>query len=296
MFNDRPVQRGFPNRARIHQALRLIHTADLELPGTFWERWGGYDPADATLSVQKLVRKVARLYGLEVRTIVVTFMTMPDPGRVELHDGNDFFVEINADLKDQPRTIAAVLGHEVAHIFLHRRGLGYEDTLENEVLTDVTAALFGFGALMLDNFVQTETRHTLPDGRVQITRHERCMGYLTPDELGWLLAKAEFDVGGQLESGAARRVGKQGRDMARAERETPPFSSPLWRRWWYLVQRWWAETRELDQAFDAVESYAFGGGRVTFRCPRCAQKMRLPLRKEVTATCPCCGAKWSCST
>lgn len=275
----------------------MLHKASIPpFPETFWERWGGYDPKNASVSIQTLVRKVARRYQLNVGTIVVTFMAMPNPGRVELHNGNDFFVELNSNLKDQPRTISAVLGHEVAHIFLHKHGLGFPETLDNEVLTDVASAMYGFGALMLDQFVQTETRNQLPDGRVQITTHERAMGYLTPDELGWLLAKSDFDVGGQLDSRAARSVGKRGRDMVRTEATTPPLASSMWRRWMYEIRRWWAEWRGLNELYDESVPYAFGDGKVTFRCPTCTQKMRLPVRKELTATCPCCRRSLACST
>ena len=173
--------------------------------------------------------------------------------------------------------------------------------LFRSILTDTTSALYGFGALVLDSFVQTEEHVGLG---VHQTTSESYYGYLTPDELGWLLARVTAngsqsaqdwfnrvsDVKGRLESPAARRVWTEGQELALEEATNPPLGTRAFGRWWmYLLSRWWAELREVNQSFRAGLAYAFGGGRVTFQCFRCTQKLRLPVRKKVVATCGNCG-------
>jgi hypothetical protein len=64
---------------------------------------------------------------------------------VELSQSNEFFVELQSQHRFAAKAIAAILAHEVAHIFLHRCGVRFPDEFENEVLTDTTAVYVGFG-------------------------------------------------------------------------------------------------------------------------------------------------------
>jgi len=170
-----------------------------------------YDAREPVLCVQRMARRIAEVFGLDVGPIVVCFHDNVDfAGRVELSASCDFFVEVHAEFRAQPRVIAAVLCHEVAHIFLYRGRLALPETQPNEIRTDTTAALYGFGALMADTFVFSEKREDLVDS-VRITRMECALGYLTPDELGYVLTRSGFArVDDYLRSAAVRGALQQG--------------------------------------------------------------------------------------
>jgi hypothetical protein len=52
---------------------------------------------------------------------------------------------------DDDMLLSAILAHEFAHGVLHRDGVTLSNPGSDEVLTDVAAALVGFGGLMLDS-------------------------------------------------------------------------------------------------------------------------------------------------
>lgn len=297
------VRRGFPHLGLIHDSLKrlvpAIKRGTLPPPSPHpWGGWTDYDAKEPILSVQRLARRIAEVFGLDVGTIVVSFHDNVDfAGRVELGSSRDFFVEVHAQYRAQPRVIAAVLGHEVAHIFLHRRRLALAETLPNEILTDTTAALYGFGALMADTFEVSETREQLVNA-VRITRREQALGYLTPDELGYVLTRSGFArIEDYLRSAAARDALQQGRTQAELELATPPLAlASWWSRLGYRLRRAWAGWRRLREELSHHTPYAFQEGRIAFRCPHCCQGMRLPLRQKLIARCPSCELEVPCDT
>ncbi len=297
------VRRGFPHLELIHDSLKrlvpAIKRGTLPPPSPQpWSGWTDYDTTEPTLSVQRLARRIAEVFGLDVGTIVVSFHDNVEfAGRVELGASRDFFVEVHAQFRAQPRVIAAVLGHEVAHIFLHRRQLALAETLPNEILTDTTAALYGFGALMADTFEVSEKREQLADA-VRVTRTEQALGYLTPDELGYVLTRSGFArVEEYLRSAAARDALQVGRERAVRELRTPPLAlAPWWSRLLYRLWREWASWRRLRAELRHHTPYAFQEGRIAFRCPHCCQGMRLPLRQKLVARCPSCELEVACVT
>jgi hypothetical protein len=297
------VTRGFPHLSLIREALRVLipRLRRGELPAIRrapWQGWKDYRVAEAAVSAQHLARSICEVYGLSVGTVVVTFRSdLEAAGCVEIGPSRDFFVEVQERFRTDARRLAQILGHEVAHIFLREHGIDRPETLANEVLTDTTAAVYGFGALMADSYVVDEQRHQVPGG-VQITRREDHLGYLTPDEIGYVLCRGGFaDIFDQLRSPAARKAFRVGRRLARRELNSPPLRlAPRWRMLWYRLRRWWSTRFNAQRDLITASRYALSDGRVSFRCPQCTQAIRVPVRRELVASCPTCEQQIPCST
>jgi len=92
------------------------------------ERYSG----DAVIATQRLASDIADHYRLPVTTVIVNFSsTLQPPGRVELSTGNEFIVDLQLKYRTKLNTVAGILAHEIAHIFLHRCGAELKDTNEN---------------------------------------------------------------------------------------------------------------------------------------------------------------------
>jgi hypothetical protein len=302
LSNLQQLPRGYPHQRLVRQALRRLvprlERGELPAPPErVWKGWRDYEVSDPVLSAQRLARSIADVYRLQVRTIVVSFQAdLPVAGRVELGPTADFFVELRSELKSQPRKIAAVLAHEVAHIFLHRRRLEFTEVLDNEVLTDTTALVYGFGALLLDTYQVTETSTPISGGE-RITRHEEKLGYLSPEEYGWLLHKrGQLGVVEDLSSPAATRAYFDGQRRQELDLGPPLVGAGFWRRMLYRWVRWWIGLRGGHQELRGDRDFALSGGKVAFRCPHCAQSMRLPTHRKLKASCPACGRALRCET
>ena len=128
-----------------------------------------------------------------------------------------------------------------------------------------------------------------------ITRNERKIGYLTTEEIGYVMEHSgivEYGFWGgpvDLTSDDARGPFRKGCQKAHRELSKPPLTSTgeidrfvyICRRRWY---RWWNN----DEILTLHRHYAFQKGGVAFRCPICTQAMRLPLGKSVISQCPNC--------
>lgn len=305
------VARGYPNLPLVREALRVLVPAIKRgaLPppsGRPWEAWKLYRPDNAVIEAQHLATRIMAVFGIESTRVLVVFDDkLEAAGRIELHDGREFFVEVRGELRNHPRKIAATLGHEVAHIFLRRHQLERVDVLENEILTDTTAALYGFGALMADAYEVNETRWTDDHGKTWLRRTESGMGYLTPDELGYVLTRGGFaDVDAYLRSAHSRQALRAGRAHARRELRSPPLrSAPLWARALYLLHGLWATLVHYRAGSGAApttlredQRYALDRERVSFRCVQCTQALRVPRGKQLQARCPACEHRMDCTT
>jgi hypothetical protein len=115
------------------------------------------------IGTQRLAKRIGAHYRLPVTTVIVYFSsTLKKPGTVGLSSTNEFFVELQSQHRAEPKAIAAILAHEVAHIFLHRCGVRFANEFDNEVLTGTTAAYVGFGPAILNALKRTLTcRHIL---------------------------------------------------------------------------------------------------------------------------------------
>lgn len=295
------VRRGYPNLARIRESIGLlvpkIKSGRLPPPKPPWQGWSSYDSKNPIVSAQHLAVEVAKAYELQVGTLVIGFKSgLKAAAVVEIGASNDFFIEVRSEFMKRPKDLSAVLGHELAHIFLHRKSIGIEDTWGNEILTDTTSAVYGFGALMADTFRITQTSRPVSGG-TEITRRERSLGYLTPDELGYVVTRCNpDDIEAYLSSTAAKWALRQGRRKALMELRTPPLRvAPLRSRLKYWMNRRLALPR-IEQGLPVTQHYGFHKGKVAFRCPQCCQGMRLPLRKTLQTSCPRCELEFHCRT
>ncbi|MFE0698596.1 hypothetical protein [Streptomyces sp. NPDC058872] len=287
---DRVVH-GFPHRATVRASLTALYrrlspdgvhrypvsvTADDVALG---------DDEDLYLGTQRVAGALVRHLQLPEARMVVSFRPSEHAATVELTAGPEYFVELNDRFRSRRRDIGAALAHEVTHVLLHRLGLGFPGTAENEVLTDVTTAYLGAGWLLLDAYRR--------DG-VESQR----LGYLTPEEFGYVLAKrAEVfgeDPSPWFTSPVAYEAWVRGRAEAARERCVPPLAGAGW-----AERRRYGWERRRGRA-GAGAPYAFDGGApaagVSFPCPVCRQRLRIPAGRVLRARCGVCATVLECAS
>lgn len=146
-----PVEHGFPHletvRAAITALFRRLSPDGIRAYDT------SFAPADAAfgadedlhLGAHRVASAMVRALRLPDARMVVAFRPMRDAASVELAAGPEYFVEVSDRFRTHRRDLAAALAHEVTHVLLHRLGLGFPTTAENEILTDTAAAYLGAG-------------------------------------------------------------------------------------------------------------------------------------------------------
>ncbi len=253
-----------------------------------------WDPdEDPATGVRRIVRVMVAHLGLPPAPVSVRFRAMAEAAWVELTDGPGYAVELHERFAGQRRDVGAVLAHEVTHVFLHRAGLSFPDTGENEVLTDTAAGYLGAGWLLLDAF------------REDALSTQR-LGYLTPEEFGYVLAKRAAAFGEDprvwFTSPQAYEAYGRGRALAGRDAGRPPLAAagPAARAA-YAARRALA-LRGRPDVPTGTTAYAFepaaAGGplRVAFDCPVCCGRLRLPVRGRLRARCGWCGTVLECDT
>ncbi|MFF5501681.1 hypothetical protein ACF1E9_00955 [Streptomyces roseolus] len=285
------VEHGFPHREAVRASLTALHR---RLGPTGVERYPASVTAsdvallpgeDPLLGATRVAGVLVRHLRLPEARIAVSFRTMEHAATVELTAGPEYSVELNTRFRRRPRDIGAALAHEITHLLLHRLDLGFPDRERNEILTDVVTAYLGAGWLLLDAFRQ--------DGV-----ESQKLGYLTPEEFGWVLAlRAERfgeDPSPWFTGAAAYEAWRRGRAEARRERRLPPLAAAGW-----TARRRYLHDRHLGRPSPGAP-YAFDGAApasaVTFPCPACHQRLRLPAGRRLRARCGLCGTVLDCAT
>ncbi len=258
---------------------------------------------DIHLGAQEVARTIVRHMGLPDARMIVAFRDMVHAGSVELEAGPEYFVELNSRFTADRRDIGACLAHEVTHVYLHRLGLAFPGTRDNEILTDTTAAYLGTGWLLLDAYRE----ESVVRGD-RMVRSASKLGYLTPEEFGYVLAKRALAFNDDIEpwfsSAQARDAYRTGLALAREDLRRPPLVGAGWaaRRSYAADRRHMSELhRRTGRPLPPVRTgdYAFEGGSpllVSFPCPTCRQRLRLPVRGKVTARCTLCRTELRCDT
>ncbi|MFI0927663.1 hypothetical protein ACH4TP_27580 [Streptomyces sp. NPDC021012] len=286
---DRVIH-GFPHRAAVRASLtalyrRLSPDGVHRYPASVTAADVAFgDEEDLHLGAQRVARTLVRHLRLPEARIVVSFRPMAYAAAVELTAGPEYFVELNDRFRTRRRDVGAALAHEITHVLLHRLGLGFPGTAENEILTDVVTAYLGAGWPLLDAYRR--------DG-VESQR----LGYLTPEEFGWVLAKrAEVfgeDPSPWFTSAVAYEAWLRGRAEAARERTVPPLAGAGW-----AERRRYAWERRRGRAGEGAP-YAFDGGApatgVSFPCPVCGQRLRIPAGRTLRARCGVCGSVLECA-
>ncbi|MFF3318905.1 hypothetical protein ACFYV5_25870 [Streptomyces sp. NPDC003035] len=243
------------------------------------------DEEDLHLGAQRVARALVHHLGLPEARMVVSFREMEHAASVELTAGPEYFVELNDRFRRHRRDVGAALAHEITHVFLHRLDLGFPGTRENEILTDVVTSYLGAGWLLLDAFRRDAVS-------------SQKLGYLTPEEFGYVLAEraALFgeDPSPWFTSPHAYQAWTRGREEAARHARRPPLAAAGW-----AARHRYAKDRRYGRAA-ADAAYAFEGtgasARVAFPCPVCHQRLRLPMGRSVRARCGVCGTVLDCAT
>ncbi|MFE6840157.1 hypothetical protein ACFVFI_35690 [Streptomyces sp. NPDC057705] len=297
-----PIEHGFPHlatvRASITALFRRLSADGIRAYDT------SFAPADAAfdttddlhLGAQRVASAMVRALRLPDARMVVAFRPTEQAATVELAAGPEYFVEVSDRFRIHRRDLAAALSHEVTHVLLHRLDLRFPGTEENEILTDTAAVYLGAGWLLLDAY------------REDALTHQK-FGYLTPEEFGYVLAKRDAlfgeDPSTWFTSPQAYEAYVRGRALAERDHHRPPLAAAG-----ALARRRYAKARRSGPApaggpaggSGAGSAYRFereGSGpglRVSFPCPVCGQRLRLPVRGRLRARCGLCRTVLDCDT
>ncbi|MDJ1133212.1 hypothetical protein [Streptomyces iconiensis] len=293
-----PVERGFPHVETVREAITALYRrVSPDTVRTFDASVAAGDVAfadadDLYPGVQRVARVMVQHLRLPEARVIVSFREMTHAARVELAAGPEYFVELNERFKTHRRDIGAALAHEVMHVYLHRLGLGFAGTRDNEILTDTATAYLGAGWLLLDAFRQDSLS-------------SQKLGYLTPEEYGYVLAKRARLFGEDpaiwFTSPQAYEAYVRGSALADRDEERPPLAGSHW-----AGRRRYAKDRRYAQTHLSPGSPPLGNGdytfehnsplRVSFACPTCWQRLRVPVRGRVRARCGVCGSVLECDT
>ena len=188
MANDGPVEHGYPHLETVRAAVTALYKRlSYDTVRTFATSVLPVDVAfcdtdDLYLGAQRVAHELVRHYRLPDARLVVSFREMRHAASVELAAGPEYFVELNDRFRTHRRDIGAALAHEVMHVYLHRLDLSFPGVRDNEILTDTAATYLGAGWLLLDAYRE--------DGA-----SSQKLGYLTPEEFGYVLAKRALVFG-----------------------------------------------------------------------------------------------------
>ncbi|MEU1052379.1 hypothetical protein [Streptomyces sp. NPDC005876] len=298
MANDGPVQHGYPHLETVRAAItalyrRLSYDSVRTFPVSVAPADVAFcDTDDLYLGAQRVARELVRHYRLPDARLVVSFRQMSHAANVELTAGPEYFVELNDRFRTHRRDIGAALAHEVTHVYLHRLGLSFPGVRDNEILTDTVTTYLGAGWLLLDAFRQDAAS-------------SQKLGYLTPEEFGYVLAKRALAFGEDpsvwFTSAQAYTAYARGRERALLDGRQPPLTAAGWtgRRRYARDRRHAQDHRGAGPGPDVP--YAFtpdgrGPLRVSFPCPTCHQRIRVPVRGRVRARCGLCRTVLECDT
>lgn len=298
MANGGPVEHGYPHLETVRESITALYrrlspdTISTFAPSVAPADVAFADTDDLHLGTQRVARELVRHYRLPDARMIVGFREMTHAANVELTAGPEYFIELNDRFRTHRRDIGAALAHEIMHVYLHRLGLEFAGTRANEILTDTATTYLGAGWLLLDAFRE--------DGA-----SSQKLGYLTPEEFGYVLAKraAVFDEDPSVwfTSPQAYTAYTKGVARARQDERQPPLTAAGWagRRRYARDRRHAQDARPAGPG--SGEPYSFapdaqGPLRVSFPCPTCHQRIRVPVRGRVRARCTLCRTVLECDT
>ncbi|MEU0646579.1 hypothetical protein [Streptomyces umbrinus] len=311
MANGGPVEHGYPHLDTVRAAITALYKRlSYDTIHTFATSVAPADVAfcdtdDLHLGAQRVARELVRHFRLPDARMIVSFREMEHAANVELAAGPEYFIELNDRFRTHRRDIGAALAHEVMHVYLHRLDLSFPGTRDNEILTDTATTYLGAGWLLLDAYREDAAS-------------SQKLGYLTPEEFGYVLAKRSLVFGEDpatwFTSPQAYTAYTKGMTRARHDERQPPLTAAGWAgRRRYAKDRRHAQDHVVaatGEAGAADVPYAFtpdapgaqdapggrGPLRVSFPCPTCHQRIRVPVRGRVRARCGLCRTVLECDT
>ncbi|QEU95020.1 hypothetical protein CP970_32650 [Streptomyces kanamyceticus] len=291
-----PVVHGYPHLDTVRAAITALYKRlSYDTVHTFDTSVAPADVAfsdqdDLHLGVQRIAREMVRHLRLPDARMIVSFRGMEHAAYVELAAGPEYFIELNDRFRTHRRDIGAALAHEVMHVYLHRLDLSFPGTRDNEILTDTATTYLGAGWLLLDAYRE--------DGA-----SSQKLGYLTPEEFGYVLAKRALAFGEAPEtwftSAQAYTAYTKGLAQARRDEQQPPLTAAGWagRRRYAKDRRYAADHGAGVRGGGAGYSFStdgLGALRVSFPCPTCLQRIRVPARGRVRVRCALCRSVLEC--
>jgi hypothetical protein len=293
-----PIAHGFPHLDTIRASLTALYrrlsydTVSLFAASVRPEAVDFPADEDLYLGAQRVARVMVQHFRLPDARMVVSFRDMVHAGNVELAAGPEYFIELHSRFRTDRRDIGAALAHEVMHVYLHRLDLEFPGTRDNEILTDTAAAYLGAGWLLLDSYREEPA---IRGERLMMSASK--LGYLTPEEFGYVLAKRALAFGDDIEpwftSAQARDAYRAGLAQAQEDLRRPPLAHCGW-----AVHRRYARDRRAGTSLPSAP-YSFEGSspmRVSFPCPTCHQRIRVPVRGRMKARCGLCRTVLECDT
>lgn len=299
---DSEVVHGYPHLDTVRAAITALHrrlSPDGVLsyaPSVLPADVAFADQDDLHLGAQRVARTLVQHLHLPEARMIVSFREMHHAASVELTAGPEYFIELNDRFRTHRRDIGAALAHEIMHVLLHRLDLSFPGTRANEILTDTATTYLGAGWLLLDAFREDSLS-------------SQKLGYLTPEEFGYVLAKRAIafdeDPSPWFTSPQGYTAYSKGRAQALRDAQRPPLTTAGWTgRHRYAKERRYAlenPGRAAAHHPDTGSSpYAFEHGpdglRVSFPCPTCHQRIRVPVRGRVRARCGLCRTILECDT
>ncbi|MFF5186309.1 hypothetical protein ACFY30_21470 [Streptomyces sp. NPDC000345] len=297
MADGGPVQHGYPHLETVRAAVTALYRR-LSYD-TIHQYGASVAPADVAfcdtddlhLGAQRVARELVRHFRLPDARMIVAFREMEHAANVELTAGPEYFVELNDRFRRHRRDIGAALAHEIMHVCLHRLDLSFPGTRDNEILTDTATTYLGAGWLLLDAYREDAAS-------------SQKLGYLTPEEFGYVLAKRSQVFGEDpstwFTSAQAYTAYVRGRERALRDERQPPLTAAGWAgRRRYARDRRHAQDHRPAGAPDVPYTFApdpQGPLRVTFPCPTCHQRIRVPVKGRVRARCGLCRTVLECDT
>ncbi len=225
MANGGPVEHGYPHLDTVRAAITALYKRlSYDTIHTFAASVAPADVAfadhdDLHLGAQRVAHEMVRHYRLPDARMIVGFREMTHAANVELAAGPEYFIELNDRFRTHRRDIGAALAHEVMHVYLHRLDLSFPGTRDNEILTDTAATYLGAGWLLLDAFREDAAS-------------SQKLGYLTPEEFGYVLAKRALVFGEDpsiwFTSPQAYTAYTKGMAQARRDEQQPPLTAAGW--------------------------------------------------------------------
>lgn len=295
--NPDEVVRGFPHLDTVRSAVTALYRRLTPLtvlsytPSVLPADVAFGDGDDLHLGAQRVARALVRHLRLPDARVIVSFREMTHAASVELTAGPEYFIELNDRFRTHRRDIGAALAHEITHVLLHRIGLSFPGTRANEILTDTVTTYLGAGWLLLDAFREDAVS-------------SQKLGYLTPEEFGYVLAGRALVFGEDprtwFTSPQAYHAYTRGRAQALHDAQQPPLTTAgRVGRLRYARDRRHAQERRGEQAagpFGYAFEHAPDGLRVSFPCSTCHQRVRVPVRGRVRARCGLCRTILECDT